>query len=367
MVETPSLPQLKGFGNDMLSSKEKTIGAIVTILLIGAALLGLNALLPGINHFLSGLLAAVGKLVMLAISLAGLALFLAVAMNKRTHTLLKLGFYWLARKTTMAFVRYGPTTIIEIYNDHLTAKAQKFGEKKMVVDSKREVVARTIEENQASINESQANAKTLKSRHFDDKQRRWDSIEHKNLFMEYSSNISFREASNVNLRKQLIRLEYYLQILEKFQQAFNHRRNVIKNFCKILNTEYEAMKAAAEGTHELSALFGTDDLKQVFDMTIDFMRERIAFFTSEVDTFMSENLPVVTELDLQNEVAEDQLLARLTDMDKKADHLIDQAAQDEVALTDIRGLATLVKSNQATAATQTTPSSTRRHRYLGGN
>ncbi len=363
MSDTPSLPQLKSFGNNILSSKEKLVGTIVTILLIGGGLLGLNALLPGINTFLTGLLAAVGKLWMLAISMAGLAIFLTVALHNRTHSLLKLGFYWLARKATMAFVKYSPTTIIEIYaNEYLDKKGQDFGQRKRLVDSKREIVARTIDENTESIRESEDNARTLKARHYDEKKRKWDTVENQNLFMEYASNIKFRTASNLNLQKQLKRLEFYLQILEKFQVAFNHRRNVIRNFCQILTREYEAMKASAEATRDLAALFGTDDMKQVFDMAVNFMKERIAFFTSEVDSFMNENMSVVTELDLQNEVAEDALLTRLAEMDKKAELLITQASEDEDALLDPNRLAALVKSSKAATVTQATP---RKRRYLG--
>jgi hypothetical protein len=368
MSDTPSLPQLKGFGNDVISKNEKLVGTIVVALLIGAGLLGLNALLPGINTFLSGLLSAVGKLWMLAISLAGLAIFLFVAMSKRTHSLLKLGFYWLARKATMAFIKYSPTTVIEIYaNEYLDKKGQDFGRRKQVVESSKEIVARNIEENQASIDESVENSRSLKERHYNEKTRKWDSIENQNLFAEYASNIKFREASNNNLSKQLKRLEFYLQILEKFQAAFTHRRNVIRNFCQILTREYEAMKASAAATRDLAALFGTDDMKQVFEMAVNFMKERIAFFTSEVDSFMNENMPVITELDLQNEVAEDALIARLEEMDKKADLLINQASEDEDALTDPRKLASLVKSRPAASATitQEAPIATKRRRYLG--
>jgi hypothetical protein len=138
---------------------------------------------------------------------------------------------------------------------------------------------------------------------------------------------------------------------------------VIRNFCKILTTEYEAMKASAEATHDLAALFGTDDMKRVFEMAVDFMKERIAFFTSEVDSFMNENMPVITELDLQNEVAEDTLFARMAEMDQKAELLISQAAEDENAMADPRRLADLVKSSKSSQIC--TPGTTRKRRLLG--
>jgi len=347
MSDTPSLPQLKSFGSNIISGKEKMVGTIVTFCLIAAGLVALNAALPAINTFLSGTLMAIGKLWAIAISLAGLAMFIWIATAKRTHTFLKLAFYWLARKATMAMVRYEPTTIMEIYaNEYLEKRGQEFGKRKKLVDSKRRIVARAIEENKQSIKESTENSKTLKSRHFDPTDQ-WDTIENQSLFTEYASDIRFREASVANLEKQLQRLDMYLKILGKFQLAFTHRRNVVRNSVKILKTEYEAMQATSDATREIGGLFGGgDDMEQVFNMAVEFVNERIAFFESEVDSFMNDNLPVVTELDLKNEVAEDVLMARLMEMDKTADLLIDQAKEEETAGTDSKKLAQLALSSQ---------------------
>lgn len=346
MNETPGMPELKGFGKDILSDKEKIFGSVATLLLIGAAIVGLNAALPFINNFLGLIIAIIGKTFALAGLLALVGIVAIIAMHPRTHTLIRLAFYGLSRSTTKMFIKYSPTAILEIYSrDYLDKKAEKFAEQKLSVEAQRNIVASTVEENRGVIERETDQARVLKERHYDSKGK-WDSDENRYTFQELSTDIGFREKSNKNLERQLSRMDFYLQILEKLQRAFRFRRNVINNFVEVLTREYNAMKASAAATQSLASVFGTDDMKKVFEMAVDFMKERIAFFAAQVDNFMQENTAVLAQADLENEVQEDLLFKRLEAMDKGVDFLIGQASEEQEALSDPQRLATLLKSGK---------------------
>jgi hypothetical protein len=375
---TPQMPEIKGFGDNILSKNEKLTGGIITALVIIVGLVALSAVLPGINLFLGNVITMIGKAWTIAAMLGTTALVIWVAMAKRTHTLAKILFSKISRAVTKLFIKYGPTTILDIYVDeHLVKKAQDTSRAINTVKAQLEIVSNTIDENAETMQENTQFADTLRRRYYDERgTKKWKQFtldglppdaqgkDRLSLMLQKAGNpeLVFRqlsahnlalERSNKNLQKQQLRLTTYVTILDKFKQAFDYRITVVKNFCDVLTREYNAMMASAAAAQSMAALFGTDDMKQVFEMTVNYMQNRIANFTTTVDSFITENMPVVMKMELEGDVSEDQLMQRLNEMDKKADDLISEVDIDSKAIDDPTQLAALVKSQMASTPVST--------------
>ncbi len=330
-METPNLPTLKSSLDTFLSKKEKISGYLLTGGIIIAAVIGLNAILPWLSNMLGNLIAVVGKLITLGIMGIAAAGLVVIALSERTHTLVKIAFARLARGATMTFIKYSPWTIPEIYIEYIDKKARDIYQKITNVLAINNSIKKAHGKNVEIIESNDETCRSLQERYF--KNGVWVSEEHHNLFREKASDTDFRTRSNKNLQKQIDRLEFYLTVLKKFEQAFKYRRNVLRNFCDAIVLEYNATKESAEVTRELATLFGTDDMKKVFDMSVQFMQDRMSNFVAETDTFFQTNMSALTEMDLSQDVAEDAYMNRLKQMGDKADLLIEQADQDQKLIT----------------------------------
>lgn len=350
----------------MLSKREKWFGWVTTGIFAAGGILLLNAALPFLNTFLTNLIGVIGKAFAVGGLLALAGIVAVIAMHERTHTLVRAGFAMLARAATSIFVKRWPTEFIEYYaGDYLDGKEKTFDTMRTSVRKQRNVISQIKEANEAEVTDKTEKARTLKNRSYSASTGKWKNEDDRLTFQEFSATIGFKTKSIANQAKQLERMDKYLDILDKYKRAIRFRRNVLRSFVETLKNDYAASMALNQAQDSVAAAFGTDDMKKIFDMSVDFMNNRIAFVNAKVDDFMTANKSVLAEVDLENNVAEDRLLQQLNAWDAGAESIISQTEEEQEALGDPHKLAALLQSNQSQASTvQTQRVDSRRRSYL---
>lgn len=315
------LPSANNGKSMFLTGKEKLIGALVW--LVPASLFTFFFGAPILNRINEILLVAtdvVGNAIMLIVLAFIAMVMLWFAFNPRTWTMLFYTGHRVMNAMTKSMIKSDPIGMMRTFAEvYLQKKLDQIIAKLNVVKAARRKVADTVERNLERIRDLNDQARVLHSRSFDETNEVWKNEEDLQLFREHSMNADILESSTSKLQKQLDRLDLYVAVLEKFTRAFESRKRNTQFLVDVLSTEYEATKATAEAGAAVGALFGSDDHKRVFDMSVEYVREQVATYITAADTALSFTKGFTQEMDLKGDVAEKRMLDELS---SKVDALI---------------------------------------------
>ncbi len=329
----PQLPSSTDVKSIFLTGKEKFVGALMYII-PGGILLGMFGLplLQWLQAMILTAIGVVGYSIVLTALLAILGTIIWIGLQERTWTLLYYQSARAARAVTDFFVKQDPIGTMKTFaENYLQKKLTQIAEKLSIVKKARKVVSDKVDGNIERMTEMKDLADQLHARSYNAGTRTWKNTQDEDQFREMSNNHAILEQSTDKLQKQLDRLDLYVSVLEKFMRAFETQMRNTQFLVEVLTTEYEAAKATAEATQTVSALFGEDDHKKVFDMSVRYTRDQVATFIADADTALSFTKDFTQENDLKGDVYAQKMLDRLS---ARADALIQGAQQDQKMIAD---------------------------------
>lgn len=313
-----NLQNVVGGATDM-SGKTKSfwerpegLTGMISLGLLGlGAFFGINALLPTINSFLTGAIAAVGKTIVLGGLCAFLAGTLYVAFHPKTRLLVKYAFKNTMRAITGVLVEINPIGIMKGYIETLNEKREVLLERKSQLRGQIASCKQMIDSNAYDIRNAMANLKAAQA------------VGKTNLIALNSREAGRLDEFNKKLEITHDRMKKFYAALEKYAEVTEIVIQDLKSEVKIREKErsmmmasYSAMKAAQ------SILNDGSDERELFDQAMEFVVEDYAQKLGEIEDFMDVSRAVVDGVDLQNAAWEQKAIEQLQAFEAKTDSIL---------------------------------------------
>ncbi len=313
---------------DYITNKEKRTSAIVTIGAIGLGVFFLGpVVLPSILGTLGMLNAIVGSTLALVIKL-GLAAGLGfVALQPRTWTLAWHVNNMVSRKLGRFIFKMDPTGRLEAFaHEYLAGRRAKVIAAITKVTAVHKDVERQLAERRKQVAQAEERAKSLLRMSFDPVTQKWSNRDHAEEFRRVSFPLKMWHETVTSLERNEQRLALYLAQLDKWRQGFDFYIEATRLTVDELKARFEASQGMAEAVGAISDSMGEGgDMKQFFDQNVAFLNEEISKFDAQVEVAMTVLPELNKGFDVNNDVAEDELMQRLLEMDQRADVALEGA------------------------------------------
>ena len=182
----PATVDNKGGLGNFLTNKEKMGGTIATLAILSAAGAGLYIALPVLINFVGMLTTLVGKLMVLGGMALFVALFVYIATQPRTWTLLDYSFVILARKATYFIIKRDPIAFLEAYaKEYLQKKCRQFQNSLQIVRQKYNEQKKHAEEKNEEYQDTLEAIKAIKKRSYNEAAGTWkNEMDHQQFILE---------------------------------------------------------------------------------------------------------------------------------------------------------------------------------------
>jgi hypothetical protein len=311
MASLPTLSRQDGSPKSFWERPEGWTG-IFTLggLVVGGFFLA-QAVLPAILAVLTGLIAVVGKGIVLgALSVVAFGMFLLVT-NPKVHLLIGSIFKLVMRKLTGMVIEIDPIGIMRIYIDDLKKRLGLMDARLEKLSGAIRVITNTIASNDKKYNDAMATAaaaqKAGKSAHFTLNARRAGRAEN----------------SNVRYEDVLKKMQFLKAMLLKYREASEVMIADMSDEVESQEVERKAMLAAYGAmTAVRDILQGSGDKREMFDQAMEFAVNDYGMKIGEIEHFMTTSQSFVDGLDLENGSFDEAAMAKIQEWENKADSLL---------------------------------------------
>jgi hypothetical protein len=329
---------------DFLRKSEKQLGAAGTAVVLGVGGVGLYLALPALLSFLDMAISAVGKtLTLLGLGVV-LVFVLMVLMNPRTWTEIWHLQHKFTRKLSDALMKADPFGRMRAFaNEYLQAQWEKFNSAATTIEEQLLQKGQKITKMEADLNEANQNVAALKSRHFKD--GRWDSEEYQSTFRLTSQKIVFLENSLYKLRKDEVKLQLLVKIIDKWRNNFRFEIETTRMTADFLEEDFRQANATANALEAASSAFGGGDMALADREVRAYIEKLTAGRIARAEVLMKQ-IPELTAIgDLKGDVAEDEIMNRLRELDAEADRALIEVQENKLTLSsgDPERVALMVK------------------------
>jgi hypothetical protein len=247
----------------------------------------------------------------IAICIAVLSGLIYIAVDPKFRTLLFYMYKGVMKKITSAFVNIDPISVIESYVDTLKENMVKM--ERQITNLKQAItrLKREIDSNDQGMQNSLKTADAAKKQN-----------------AKAQMIISARKAgrlkdSNMSLSALLKKLEVLYSVLNKMEEASGFMLEDIQDEVNVKKKEYEAIKIGSSAFRSaMSIIKGDPDKKEMFDMAMEGMATDVGNRIGEMERFMEISESVITGIDLQKGVYEEEGLAMLQEWEDKGVSLL---------------------------------------------
>ena len=358
MSDVPSIPQISLSKNTFLLNKEKVWGLFGGLLVLaGLGVIGFF-LGPYIIALLSMAVTIAGKLLMAVILAAVTGLILAFFAHPGNRANIWYMYTMFARKWTRYMAKRDPIGMMKAFaHEYLEQKLATFREKITIVEAQCIRLKDKVTEFQELLEKALKTAQFQVKRFYDKANEKWLDANAEAICRQASLEHKTRESSIKKFQAQLTMLEKLLAVLRKFEQVFEWKIEQIQLFVEVLSAEYEASKATAEAMREALGALSHGSVKQVFDNVVEWTRSDVAMFMGEAEGALNIFSKVTAEFDVEQSMASDDMMQKLTQMEVSADSLMTNTTEVNQSLRtgDAQKVIELVGSQRPSVAQQIKP------------
>ena len=326
------LTTLGSSAQEFLTKNEKAVGylGIGFLGLFGA---GLLYMFRGvITGFLGFAITTVGQLMVLG-GLGLLAVFiLTLLMQPAVHTEIRHLQYRIIRAISDLAMKADPFGRMRAFaNEYLQEQWMKFNNAAVRIQDQLNQKNKKIEKYQADLNSANDNVKALPSRHM--KNGQWDTEDNHNLFRSESMKIKFLEGSLEKLRKDQTKLSMLVKIVDKWRNSFKFEIETTRMTADFLEEDFRQADATAGALEAASSAFGGGDMARADKEVRQYIENLTSGRIARAEVLMKQ-IPELTALgDLKADVAEDDIMNRLRQLDSAADQAFVEVQDNRQKLT----------------------------------
>ena len=257
----------------------------------------------------------------MGVMLMALAAIVYVVLDPKARNLMWYGYKSFMRAITRIFVNIDPIGVLKGYIEHLEGSLGKMTKqmnqlrgqmhklKELIITNQREIQSNLAQASQAKDNQKDAQMilKTRKAGRLTD--------------------------SNMRLDDLYKRMETLYRILTKMHETSYVMAEDLKDQVMVKETERKAIMASHSAMQSaMSILTGNPDKKAMFDMALEAIATDVSNKMGEMENFMQMSEKIMSGIDLQNGVFEEEGLKMLEDWEKKGTSLLLGSTKDELVL-----------------------------------
>lgn len=351
---------------DVFTPKQKLFGFLGVLGVFAGGGTVLYKALPWLTELFTRATDMFGAL----LALIGLAvttvIILFVLSQKQTWAIGRTLFNVFARMAAKSIAKAMPAEVCETYltesmvpklQHAVTVEAAASG---LVKETKEELVQSARE-----IAEFTSTAQELARRSFVNDQ--WTNNEDAMMFNTITSKLTFCEEKATSLANNLELFEAWKATLTGLRQYLKNECESLKFYIEQLVRQYEMAVRAAKVARQVGGVIGGDSMKEMYDMSVAFMKQRIHQSMGEVESVMSMVKEVTAVRNLKDSAASRQLLDKIRASQAHTAQLAATAQRDGavIASGDRTAILNLMKKSGVQTAGASTQGPTRSRRLLG--
>lgn len=276
----------------------------------------LLALLAGggylIATFGGALLALAGNVLYLSFMLMGLAAIVYMVLDPKTRAMVGYMYKSVMRAITGIFVTIDPIGILKNYVDDLQDNLRKMSSQIGKLKGQMRNLQGIMEGNSKEIKKSLQLASVAQ------KQGKQQQV-----ILSTRKAARLKE-SNGKYQKLYSKMEIMHRILGKMYQNSEILLEDTKDQVQLKEQEYKAIKASHSAMKSaMSVISGDPDKRAMFDQALEHIADDVAGKVGEMEQFMDMSANVMSSIDLQNGVFEEQGMKMLEEMEKQSSLLLE--------------------------------------------
>ncbi len=276
----------------------------------------LLALLAGggylIATFGSVLLGFAGNVLYLSFMLMGLAAIVYMVLDPKTRAMVGYMYKSVMRAITGLFVTIDPIGILKNYVDDLQDNLRKMSSQIGKLKGQMRNLQGIMEGNSKEIEKSLQLASVAQ------KQGKQQQV-----ILSTRKAARLKE-SNGKYKKLHSKMEIMHRILGKMYQNSEILLEDTKDQVQLKEQEYKAIKASHSAMKSaMSVISGDPDKRAMFDQALEHIADDVAGKVGEMEQFMDMSANVMSSIDLQNGVFEEQGMKMLEEMEKQSSLLLE--------------------------------------------
>ena len=265
-----------------------------------------------------GLIAAlVGNVISLSITLAVLAGIIYMVLDPKIRGMVSYMYKSVMRAITGLFVTIDPIGILKNYVDDLSDNLKKMSKQIGGLRGQMRSLKTTMDNNAKEI------ANNLQLASVAQKQGKQQQV-----ILSTRKAARLKE-SNGKYEKLHSKMEVMHRILTKMYQNSEILLEDTKDQVQLKEQEYKAMTASHSAMKSaMSVISGDPDKRAMFDQALEHIADDVASKVGEMEQFMDMSSNVMSSIDLQNGVFEEQGMKMLQEMEKQSSMLLEEGTLD---------------------------------------
>lgn len=314
---------------NFLTSTEKRIGAFFTV---GAGLTALLLLYSlrttifGVLEFGIGLL---GRTIALGVVGLVAVWLVMLAMNPRTYTELWHLQNKIAHWVSGWAMKSDPFGRMRAFaEEFLGAQYEKFNAASVRIEGQLQATRQKLTKHTEALHRSQQTVEALRKRHLSSTTGAWDSDEHRNAFRLESQRITLTEETLKKLRVSEATLTTLVKIVDRWRNTFKFEIESTRMSAQFLEDQWNQANDTAGALEAASTVFGHGDMAAADKEVREYIEKLTASRMAQADVLMKQ-IPELTALgDLKGDIAEDEIMARLSKLDTDSQRAFVEVQED---------------------------------------
>ncbi len=261
--------------------------------------------------------ALLGNVISLSITLMVLAAIIYMVLDPKTRGMVSYMYKSVMRAITGIFVTIDPIGILKNYVDDLSDNLKKMSKQIGGLRGQMRSLKTTMENNAKEIENNLQLASVAQ------KQGKQQQV-----ILSTRKAARLKE-SNGKYQKLHSKMEVMHRILSKMYQNSEILLEDTKDQVQLKEQEYKAMKASHSAMKSaMSVISGDPDKRAMFDQALEHIADDVANKVGEMEQFMDMSSNVMSSIDLQNGVFEEQGMKMLEEMEKQSSLLLEEGTLD---------------------------------------
>jgi len=265
-----------------------------------------------IATFGGALLALAGNVLYLSFMLMGLAALVYMVLDPKTRAMVGYMYKSVMRAITGIFVTIDPIGILKNYVDDLQDNLRKMSSQIGKLKGQMRNLQGIMEGNSTEIEKSLQLASVAQ------KQGKQQQV------ILATRKAARLKESNGKYKKLHSKMEIMHRILGKMYQNSEILLEDTKDQVQLKEQEYKAIRASHSAMKSaMSVISGDPDKRAMFDQALEHIADDVAGKVGEMEQFMDMSANVMSSIDLQNGVFEEQGMKMLEEMEKQSSLLLE--------------------------------------------
>jgi len=276
----------------------------------------LLALIAGGGYLLlsniGAIMALLGNVIWLSITLMVLAAIIYMVLDPKTRSMAGYMYKSVMRSITGFFVTIDPIGILKNYVDDLAKNLRKMSKQIGALRGQMRSLKTTMETNAKEIDTNLRLASVAQ------KQGKQQQV------ILATRKAARLKETNSKYAKLHNKMEIMHRILAKMYQNSEILLEDTKDQVQLKEQEFKAIKASHSAMKSaMSVISGDPDRRAMFDQALEHIADDVAGKVGEMEQFMDMSANVMSSIDLQNGVFEEQGMKMLEEMEKQSSMLLE--------------------------------------------